>query len=253
MHFAPNIKLTESAEPAFFPPLVTPFRLREVDDAFTTAVRRAAETGAGSLFYAGRFLLVDFALVLEPEEPLRLARKILFAGMNALADTLAVLSPPEKPIEFIYPASLLFDGALIGGGRLAWPDGCGEDDVPDWLVFGGMVRAGGMRDLGIGLSPSVTTLDDEGFDAWNPEELTASFARHFMVEADSWSEKGFRAIGPRYLARLQKETEAGKRGIDSNGDLLVHRDAQSPAERLPLLSRLLPPDWYDPVENEPRG
>lgn len=245
--------LDNAFEPAVFPPLVTPYRLREIDDAFTTAIERAPETGAGSLFYVGRFALIDFALVLEPEEPLRLARKILFAGMNALADTLAVLSPPEKPIEFAYPASLTFDGALIGGGRLAWPQGCGEDEVPDWLVFGAMIRAGGMRDLGIGLGPSVTTLDDEGFDAWNPEEFTASFARHFMVEADSWAEKGFRAIGPRYLARLEKSREAGKRGIDTNGDLLIHRDAQAPAERLPLLSRLSPPEWYDPAENEPRG
>jgi biotin-(acetyl-CoA carboxylase) ligase len=240
-------------EATHFPPLVMPFRLREIDDAFTVAAARASQTGAGSLFYTGRFMLLDFALVLEPEEPLRLARKILFAGMNALADVLAVLSPPEKPIEFTYPATLMFDGARIGGGRLAWPEGCGEEDVPEWLVFGAMIRAGGMRDLGIGLSPAVTTLDDEGFEAWNPEEFAASFARHFMVEADSWAEKGFRSIGPRYLARLEKTAEAGKRGLDTNGDLLVHRDANLTPERQPLLSRLSPPEWYDPIENEPRG
>ncbi len=131
-----------SAETTKFPPLVTPFRLREIEDSFETAKARAAEVGAGSLFYVGRFALIDFALVLEPEEPLRLARKILFAGMNALAETLANIAPPELPIEFVYPASLHFDGALIGGGRIAWPEGCGEDDVPEWLVFGAMIRAG---------------------------------------------------------------------------------------------------------------
>lgn len=245
--------LNQNIDPVVFPPLVTPYRLREIEDAFSTACRRAGETGAGALFFAGRFTLIDFALVLEPEEPLRLARKILFAGMNALAETLANIAPPEKLIEFVYPVSLHFDGALIGGGRLAWPETCGEEEVPEWLVFGAMLRAGGMRDLGIGLSPSVTTLDDEGFDTWDPAEFTASFARHFMVEADSWAEKGFRAIGPRYLARLPGGGKVGRRGIDSNGDLLVHRDADAPAERLPLLSRLSPPEWYDPAENEPRG
>ncbi|MFM8750481.1 biotin/lipoate--protein ligase family protein [Rhabdaerophilum sp.] len=242
-----------NAETTKFPPLVKPCRLREIEDSFEIAKARAAEFGAGSMFYVGRFALIDFALVLEPEEPLRLSRKILFAGMNALAETLANIAPPELPIEFVYPASLHFDGALIGGGRIAWPEGCGEDDVPEWLVFGAMIRAGGMRDLGIGLSPSVTTLDDEGFDAWNPEEFAASFARHFMIEADSWAEKGFRAIGPRYLERLPRMKGDVKRGIDSNGDLLVHRNSTDAPERLPLLSRINPPEWYDPAENEPRG
>jgi hypothetical protein len=245
--------LVSDFEPTQFPPLVTPFRLREMEDSFTTAQARAPEAGAGSLFYVGRFALVDFALVLEPEEPLRFSRKIFFAGMNAVADALAAISPPEKPITFSYPGSIHFDGALIGGGRLAWPESAGEEDVPAWLVFNAMIRAGGMRDLGIGLSPQVTTLDDEGFDTWNPAELTASFARHFMVEADSWAEKGFRAIGPRYLDRLPKQPGAGKRGLDVNGDLLLHRDEKSPAERVPLLSRLVAPDWFDPDENEPRG
>ncbi|CAN1538539.1 Biotinyl protein ligase (BPL) and lipoyl protein ligase (LPL), catalytic domain containing protein [Rhabdaerophilaceae bacterium] len=245
--------LMSEFEPPSFPPLITPHKLREVDDALTTACQEASRAGAGSLFFVGRFALLDFALVLEPEEPLRLARKIFFAGMNALADTLAVGAPPEKPITFDYPGSIYFDGALIGGGRLTWPTGAQEDAVPDWLVFGAMIRAGGMRDLGIGLTPEVTTLDDEGFDAWNPEEFAASFSRHFMVEVDSWNEKGFRVIGPRYLDRLPRLSGQARRGIDTNGDLLIHQDGKAGAERLPLVSRLSPPAWYDPDENEPRG
>lgn len=245
--------LISDFEPPIFPPLVTPHKLREIDDAFTTARREASEAGAGALYYVGRFAMLDFALVLEPEEPLRLARKIFFAGMNALADTLAVGAPPEKPITFEYPGSIYFDSALIGGGRLAWPEGASEDAVPDWLVFSAMIRAGGMRDLGIGLTPEVTTLDDEGFDAWHPEEFAASFSRHFMVEVDSWVEKGFRAIGPRYLDRLPRIGKQARRGIDTNGDLLIHHDGQEGAERIPLLSRLAAPAWYDPDENEPRA
>ncbi len=74
-----------------------------------------------------------------------------------------------------------------------------------------------------------------------------------MIEADSWAEKGFRAIGPRYLERLPKMKGDVKRGIDTNGDLLVHRNSTDAPERLPLMSRINPPEWYDPVENEPRG
>lgn len=243
--------LSESAD---FPPLVTPFRLRERLDAFEAAQEQAAEAGAGSLFYVGRFELLEFALVLEPEEPLRLARKIFFAGMNAMADALSVLAPPEKAISFAYPGSLYFDGALIGGGRLAWPRGMDEEKSANWLVFGGMVRAGGMRDLGAGLSPEITTLDDEGFENWSPELFAASFARHFMVEVDSWLEKGFSGIGPRYLGRLAKEKGQGKRGIDVNGDLLIHPvDGQQGAARVPFLEGLQAADWFDPLLNEPRS
>jgi biotin-(acetyl-CoA carboxylase) ligase len=242
------------SETADFPPLVTPFRLRERLDAFEAAQERAAEDGAGSLYFVGRFELLEFAIVLEPAEPLRLARKIFFAGMNAIADSLAVLSPPEKPIAFRYPGSLYFDGALIGGGRLAWPAGASEDQPPEWLVFGGMVRAGGMRDLGAGLAPEITTLDDEGFESWSPELFAASFARNFLVEVDSWGEKGFSGIGPRYLGRLDKVKGQGKRGIDVNGDLLIHAaDGSAGATREAFLASLKAADWYDPLLNEPRS
>ena len=243
----------DQQEKTHFPPFVTPMRLREREDAFSVACEKAQQSGAGALFYVGRFELIEFAIVLEPEEPLQLARKIFYAGMNAVADALAVLSPPEKSISFRYPGALYFDGALIGGGRLAWPDNTPEDATPDWLVFGAMVRAGGMRDLGIGLGPTITTLDDEGFEAWEPESFAASFARQFMVEVDSWLERGFSNIGPRYLARLEKSKGDGKRGIDVQGDLLVHRDGVEGAVRSSFLAGLKAPDWFDPLLNEPNG
>jgi Biotin/lipoate A/B protein ligase family len=247
-----------SGEAPRFPPLITPHRLRERQDAFAEAVRGAGGTGdayhgAGSLFYVGRFELIEFALVLEPEEPLRIARKIFFAGMNALADALSVLSPPEKAITFRYPGSLCFDGARVGGGRLGVPEACGEDETPEWLVFGGMVRAGGVRDLGTGLGPEITTLDDEGFDAWNPPEFAASFARNFLVGADSWGERGMARIGPEYLTRLEKGERETRRGIDENGDLLIHETGREGAKRVSFVDELRRAEWFDPLLNEPRG
>lgn len=244
-------------ERAFFPPMITPHRLREREDAFAAACAGASEVGAGNLYFVGRFELIEFAIVLEPQEPLRLARKIIFAGMNALADALAVLSPPEKMIHFDYPGVLFFDGALIGGMRLAWPEGANEEEPPDWLVLGAMVRAGGVHDLGEGLGPQMTTLDDEGFEAWNPSEFSASFARHFLVEVDSWNESGFKGIGPRYLSRLNKGDGEGRRGIDTNGDLLIHPEAKNASEasakRLPFVRALKAAAWYDPLLNEPKS
>lgn len=241
-----------------FPPLITPFRLREREDAFATALKGAAGSGddykgAGSLFYVGRFELIEFAIVLEPEEPLRLARKIFYAGMNAVADALAVLSPPEKSVQFRYPGSLFFDGALVGGARLGVLAGADEDKAPEWLVFGAMVRAGGTRDSDAGMGPEITTLDDEGFDAWNPAEFTASFARNFLVGVDSWTERGMREIGPNYLARLEKGKTETRRGIDENGDLLVHETGREGARRVSLADGIRRAEWFDPLLNEPRG
>src|SRR5271169_6930556 len=86
--------------------LPPPFRavaLREVGDAFAHAIRIAPDSGAGTLVHVGRFDLAEFAVVLEPEEPLRTARRTLYAGMAALGDALAALAPPEKPISFAWP------------------------------------------------------------------------------------------------------------------------------------------------------
>ncbi len=212
-----------------------------------------ARAGAGAFFYVGRFELIEFAIVLEPEEPLKYARKIFYAGMNALADALAVLSPPEKGINVRFPGSLYFDGALVGGGRLAAPEDCREDEAPEWLVFGAMIRAGGMREMGAGMSPEITTLDDEGFEAWESAGFSASFARHFLVEVDSWHERGVAVIAPRYLSRLEKTKGQGRRGIDENGDLLIHEEEGKPARRISFTEGLAKAEWFDPLLNEPRA
>src|SRR5512141_1942691 len=119
------------------PPPFTLVRLRELGDAFAHATSIAPEQGAGTLVYVGRFDLAEFAVVLEPDEPLRGARRAHYMGMNALIDALLAYAPPEKPIAIEWPDAITVDGGLVGGGRLAWPRGASEDEPPQWLVFGG--------------------------------------------------------------------------------------------------------------------
>src|SRR5262245_3633020 len=107
--------------------------LREVGDAFAHAQRVAAAEGAGTLVHVGRFDLVEFAVVLEPEEPLRAARRAFYAGLCALGDALAAHAPPERPIGFDWPDAVRIDGGLVGGARLAWPEGALESEPPAWL------------------------------------------------------------------------------------------------------------------------
>ncbi len=122
------------------PPGFTLVTLRESGDAFAHACRHAGEMGAGTLVWVRRFDIAEFALVLEPETPLVEARKAFFLGMNAVADAISVHCPPEKPLQFRWPDSFLYDGGLVGGARFGMPKKTAEDQVPDWLVFSAMIR-----------------------------------------------------------------------------------------------------------------
>jgi biotin-(acetyl-CoA carboxylase) ligase len=233
--------------------LPPPFRLitlREVGDAFLHAQKVAADEGAGTLVFVGRFDLAEFAVVLEPDEPLRTARKAFYAGMNALADALLVHAPPEKPIAIDWPDALRVDGGLVGGGRLAWPQGAAEDSPPDWLVFGGMVRTISMVDEA-GLHPLETALDQEGFEEHGANALVESFARHLMVAIDTWEQDGFGALMKEYLTRLSPEKGA-RRDLDQNGDMLIRRAGSGEVERRALIPALSAPSWYDPTRGGPR-
>src|SRR4029078_3133538 len=94
---------TRLAPELALPPPFTAIRLREVGDAFAHAVEIAPEKGAGTLVYVGRFDLAEFAVVLEPEQPLLKARSTFYAGMAALADALATHAQPEPSLVIDWP------------------------------------------------------------------------------------------------------------------------------------------------------
>lgn len=232
--------------------LPPPFRavgLREVGDAFAHAKKIASGAGAGTLVHVGRFDLAEFAVVLEPEEPLRTARRALYAGMVALGDALAVHAPPEKPISFDWPDAIRVDGGLVGGAQLAWPAGSDRAAAPPWLVFGAMIRTVAIGEHEAGLHPLAAALDAEGFV--DLSRLLGSFARYLMMTVDAWQQDGFAAVERRYLARLAPE-KGVRRDIDDNGDLLMRRVSKTAVERRSLLSALAKPSWLDPATGGPR-
>jgi biotin-(acetyl-CoA carboxylase) ligase len=246
-------KLGRSLAPDIvLPPPFSLITLREVGDAFAHAVEVAPEQGAGTLVYVGRFDLAEFAVVLEPEEPLRTARRALYAGMTALMDALLAYSPPEKPMAIDWPDAVKVDNGLVGGGRLAWPKGAREDEPPAWLVFGAMIRTVSMTDSEPGLNPLVAALEEEGFTDLGAAQLVESFARHLMVHVDAWQEYGFAAVAKEYLQRLPVE-KGVRRAIDDNGDLLVRRVGKAEPERRKLLPALAAPSWLDPKTKGPRS
>jgi biotin-(acetyl-CoA carboxylase) ligase len=212
------------------PPGFSVTTLREGGDAFAHARVHAGELGAASLVWVRRFDLVEFAVVMEPEEPLATARLAHYLVMNALADALAIHCPPERPIRFSWPDAILFDHGLIGGGQLAWPVSCGEDQVPDWLVFGAMVRTNTLDTGDYDAARIGTSMDEEGFDGIDGVDIIESFARHLMLNVHRWNSDGPKAAARRWLDRLEP-IEGQRRGVEPNGDLVstsasgeVHRD-----------------------------
>jgi biotin-(acetyl-CoA carboxylase) ligase len=223
------------------PPAFRFVTLREAGDAFAHAVAHAPELGAGTLVFTARFDLAEFAVVLEPEEPLVAARRSFYAGMAALTDALSTLAPPETPIAIEWPDRIKVGHGLVGGGRLGWPHAADEDARPDWLVFGAVVRLVSTRSGEAALDPLSTALADEGFVDIAADRLVEGFARHLMVAIDHWQEGDFGAIAQNYLARLRSEPGV-RRAIDAGGNLRIDR-AGSPVTCSSLRPALAAPSW----------
>ena len=77
-------RLADVEQTLDLPPGYTLVALREHGDAFAHGCEIAAQSGAGTLIWVQQFNLVEFAVVLEPDEPPdSSARRAFFAGMNA--------------------------------------------------------------------------------------------------------------------------------------------------------------------------
>jgi biotin-(acetyl-CoA carboxylase) ligase len=225
--------------------------LRESGDAFAHACRIAPKSGAGTLVCVGRFDLAEFAVVLEPGEPLSTARRAFYAGMVALTDALGAYSPPNKAVAIGWPDAVRIDGGLVGGGRMGWPSSAREDEPPAWLVFGAMIRTVAMTDQGLGVYPLASALDEEGFGEAGAVQVTESFARHLMRVIDSWQVDGFDSVARDYLSRVPRERQTLQR-IDDSGDLLTRHIGTGRTERSELVNALAAPSWFDLELGGPR-
>lgn len=188
------------------------------------ALARADHEAAGTLVVGSRPGVVDVAVVLAPEEPLAVVRRVGLVGLTALAEAVGSVAPPDKPVILDAAGTLVFDRARLGGGRLAWPDDCADGEVPDWLVFSAMLIAS-KRDAGDpGHTPDSTSLEEEGFEA-SAESIVESFARHLLRGLSLWAEDGPAASVAR--ARDYLEAADGPLTLDGTG-------------------------WFDPVREGPR-
>lgn len=234
----PRSQTEDGARRLFLPPPYTQHRI-EGGDVHAEAARRAPGEGAGTFvwrFYDG---LLAFAVVLEPEEKLREARLAFFAGMGAIADSLAAHCAPDKPLRLRYPDMITFDLARIGGARLSVAPGCGEEEVPDWMVFSVELIADRDHLPHPGMFPESSSLIEEEFD--EPEAIVEAFASYLMLAFDRWRHQGIDAVIAPYLERLDPPMPKGARAI-VDGDL-VERDPAGETRRVDLLEALAACRW----------
>ena len=227
-------------------------RLRESRDAFTHALDIAEASGAGTLVYVGRFDLAEFAVVLEPNEPLRTARRAFYAGMVALTDALRAYAPPNKLVTIDWPDAIRIDGGLVGGGRLGWPSSAKEDEPPPWLVFGAMIRTVSMADEEPGVHPLASALEQEGFGEAGAVQVTESFARHLMATIDAWQADGFDGVareypGPAFARTANQPADRRQR----RSSVAPDRNRQGRAAWI-CMQALAAPSWFDSKLGGPR-
>ncbi len=215
--------------------------MAEGDDVLAEASRLAPEMGAGTLVVREAPGLLAFAVVLEPDQPLRDAQMAFILGMTALGDTLAAHCPPERPVRFVWPDEVRYDKARLGGGRFAVAPDCGPDDVPDWMVFAAELIADRDHLEHPGELPDSISLKEDEFDP--PEQIVATFASYVMLYFDRWAHDGLDAVTNRYLVRIDPPLLRGVRRFE--GDRLVEITPSGGKRHAPLLEAMGKSGWRD--------
>ena len=209
-------------------------------DAFTAARGMAIAGGdAGTLVVADLGPVasrLELAVILEPDRPAAECFAALPIAMLAIADALAALGPPFKPIGFTWPDRLLLDGAELGRARLALPKPSPEPH-PAWLVVGiDLRRQFANAGTEPGRTPERTALLEEGFGEVTPTEIVEAFARHLLHWIDRWQSAGLGEATSHYRARLVDPPGKAVRFDPATFDLL---HIGPPPSRESLAERLL--------------
>lgn len=222
------------------PPLLSLKPLAPGDDPFDVAVAaaRSGEGEAGYFYWSQRLDRIELAIVLEPESPVAQSLTMLPLAMVAFGDALGAIGPPVLAVHFRWPDAVEVNGGFVGGFRVAAAETGSSEDIPDWLVISfGIAVQMDLTDDAPGRKVSATTLFDEGCGDITVDELTESFARHFLTWMNRWQEEGFEPVRLAWWAR-QKQTEDAKRDIDSLGGLRCEG-----TETQPLTQALKGPSW----------
>ena len=247
-------RLADVEQTLDLPPGYTLVALRELGDAFAHGCEIAASSGAGTLVWVRRYDLVEFAVVLEPDEPLTSARRAFFAGMNARGRRDSGPLPAGAGGQFRLARRDHVRRRIAGRRRgSAGPAIAPRIEVPAWLVFGAILRAADMAHIEEVQAASGVAMLSEGFEMIDTDAIIESFARHLMTGFDRWRRTRVRADRTGLSGAACRRQAGERRAIDVNGDLLVRAAAGSgPPDRTSLLDALARAAWYDRQARGPK-
>jgi biotin-(acetyl-CoA carboxylase) ligase len=206
------------------PPVYTLIVLDRERAALAHALRAASDGASdGTVYWTERADRLEAAFALEPEagrDATLLAHLVL---MTALADALAALLPPGKPVGLHWPDRISLDGGTIGevACRIA---ACDAPAIPAWLVLGTTIRiAGRPGDWQARGELETTSLQDEGAGEIDSVALVEALSRHFLAWMHRWQEEGFAPVARAWNARCPergREISLTQGGVTHRGRLL---------------------------------
>ena len=228
----------EDGDAPQLPPLLTAMAVPEGQDVAAKALAAVATAEVGTVLYSEAADVVDLAIILGPEVPLRRAGQMLYALMIGAGDAIGALAPPEVVVSYQLPGYILLNRGRAGRIWVAADPAAGREDVPGWMVAGLTldlsVRTGSedvWRDDG-GLE--YTSLAEEGGGFISRTRLVESVCRHFMAWVNRWEDNGFRPLHDLWVQRLQEGAEmvladgsmADWVGLDEDGAALIRIDGR---------------------------
>ena len=101
-------------EPPQLPPLLTPIAVAEGQDVLAKALSSATTAEVGTVLYSEAVNVMDVAIVLGPEVPLRQSGQMLYALMIGVGDAIGALAPPEVVVTYQLPGYILLNRGRAG-------------------------------------------------------------------------------------------------------------------------------------------
>ena len=180
---------------ADFPPVLNARLALPGEDVFETACAAAVsgELGAADLLWSFDGAWLRLAVILEPDIPASDAARARDVMLLAATDALAALLPPQVAIG-ASGDTLIINGAKAGHVRMALPDDCQEQAIPQWLATGVALhlRAPGRAEPGH--DTLNTALSEEGGAHLSAAIAASAIARHFLSWLDTWIHEGIRPM-----------------------------------------------------------
>lgn len=249
-----------------FPPLIRGIAADIGNDPLHIALAKAeaGDLGAGDLVWSRRVDSACIAIVLEPEVSAENALCMVPLAMVALADSIGAIGPPNMPITFDWPKTILANGAVVGSVDMHFPELTERRAIVPFAVLSLTLDimwnpAEAISEKQPAIEPGQnlmrTVLHEEGAGDLDRTIIIESWARHFTSWVDTWEQDGFKPVHENWLFKAHNRNNevtvptarGGETGLllgmDENGGLLVKQESSM---RIFSLGDI----WFGPTNKE---